>query len=147
MAVTTKRTGDIQVTGLAELSRALKGLDKGLAKELRLANKEVATDVVRGATGRGLALGGVAAKTAPTLKVAAGQSSAAVVLDAATYPWAGGAEFGGQRRSTTMQFQPWRGAGPDAGYFVYPEIREGSDERAATYEERVDRLLKRAFPD
>lgn len=32
-----------------------------------------------------------------------------------------GAEFGGQRRSTTRQFKPFRG---DQGYFMFPQVRD-----------------------
>lgn len=35
-----------------------------------------------------------------------------------------GAEFGGGARPTTRQFAPWRGKGEDAGYMLFPTIRE-----------------------
>ena len=51
-----------------------------------------------------------------------------------------GAEFGGQGRPTTQQFQPFRG---HEGYFIYPAIRDNADHIEATYLKAVDDILKR----
>lgn len=142
MARTTRvRSSDaIHVEGLTELNRSLKAMDSNLPKQLRAANKDVATEVAHGAQSAAYALGGVAAKTAPSIKASAGVTSAGVALGGPDYPFAGGAEFGSARYP---QFKPWRGNGSDAGYFVYPTIRDKVDDIQRTYEEAVDDLIKR----
>lgn len=137
------RTGAVEVTGLRELNKALKELGPEFPKEMRKTNKSVADEVRNDARGKALSLGGVAAKTAPTLKSSSGTNSAGVSLGGTTAPWAAGAEFGGGRRSTTRQFKPWRGSGPDAGYFVYPTIRENADDIVDAYNEAIGDLLQR----
>lgn len=141
------RTGTVNVEGLRELSKALKEMGPEFSREMRLANKEVASDVADKARGAALTLGGVAAKTAPTLKASAGATSAGVAVGGGNAPWGAGAEFGGGRRPTTKQFKPWRGNGPDAGYFLYPTIRENAEEIEAQYREALDDLVARVGLD
>lgn len=136
-----KKTGAIEVHGLAEVSRALKGMDKGFARELRGANKDAATTVAGDARSNAYSIGGVAAHVAPSLKASAGATSAAVSGGGPAHPAFGGAEFGSNR---FKQFSPWRGNGRMAGYFVYPAIRENEEEIVRTYTEALDRLLIRA---
>jgi len=139
--VTRIRSGAVQVEGLRELSRALKQLDAQFPKELRAANKAAAETVATRARARALGLGSVAAKTAPSIKATAGAQSAGVGFGGAAYPFGGGAEFGSQRYK---QFQPWTGNGPDAGFFVYPTIRDDDAEWFGEYEEAIDGLLRKA---
>jgi len=141
------RTGDIQVSGLRELNKALKDLGPEFPKEMRKVNKEVATGVKDHALRNALALGGTAAHIAPSLKASGGVNSAAVALGGAAHPAAGGAEFGGQRRPTTQQFKPWRGSGSNAGYFLYPAIREDADDIYNDYLGALDDLVKRVGLD
>jgi hypothetical protein len=141
MATQRVRTGAIQVTGLRELSRSLKKMDDPAAsKELRSANKRIAEMVAEDARGAAYAVGGVAAHVAPSIKASAGQQSAGVALGGSAYPMAGGAEFGSQRYK---QFKPWRGNGPDAGYFVYPAIRQDLDRIESEYGKALDELARK----
>lgn len=142
-----KRTGDIKVEGLRQLAAALKELDGDFAKEMRATNKEVATGVKDHAVRNALSLGGTAAHIVPSLKASSGVQSASVALGGAAHPAAGGAEFGGQRRPTTQQFKPWRGSGSNAGYFLYPAIREDADDIYNDYLEALDDLIHRAGLD
>lgn len=135
-----KSSDSIHVEGLRELSRSLREMDKALPRELREAGKDVAKTVAGAAQSRAVGLGGVAAKSAPSIKPSAGITSAGVAFGGPAYPFAGGAEFGSFKYP---QFKPWRGAGSDAGYFVYPAIRDKSDEIQATYEDKVNALIKR----
>ena len=141
------RTGDIQVEGLRELHRALKALDveggSELSKELRGAHKEAADGVRSKAYGRAMSIGGVAAKAAPSLKARAGAQSAGVAVGGAAYPFGLGAEFGAYRYK---QFSPWRGNGSDAGYFLYPTIRDEADSIIEPYLEALDAVTRKAFP-
>ena len=68
-----------------------------------------------------------------------------------------GAEFGAARnqlRNTQRgpvagwnQFEPWRGSGPDTGYFLWPTIREEADRIVEAIDEALEPLWKRAFPE
>lgn len=143
MARTTrvKASDAIHVEGLTELNRSLKALDAKLPKELRAANKDVATHVAGVAQSNAYSLGGVAAKfLAPSIKPSAGITSAGVGFGGPAWPAAAGAEFGSIKYK---QFEPWRGNGSEAGYAVYPAVRSEIDEMQHTYEQSVDHLIKK----
>lgn len=138
----------VRVEGLADFIRELKALGNGLPRELGRANKEAATLVADAAESRARALGGVAAKSAPSIRAAAMQRNAAVNLGSASAPWALGAEFGALR---WHQFQSWRGNqwNPDSGgvgYFLHPAVRETRDEFLDVYGRILDELARKAFP-
>lgn len=131
----------VQVEGLNELNRALRGLGGSeLQKELKAAGLEVAKEVTSAARSRALSLGGVAAKTAPSLKATGRNTGAGVSFGGARFPFAAGAEFGSYQYA---QFKPWRGNQSDAGYFLYPTIRDKSDTIAETYQGAVDELVRK----
>lgn len=144
--MTRVRSGLVNVEGLRELSRSLDELGPDLKREVRQANKEAATFVADKAGSRARSLGSTAAHAAPSIKASAGYTSAGVGFGGAAHPEAPGAEFGGQRRPTTQQFEPWRGNGSRAGYFVYPTIREETEKILEPYEEALDRVARKAFP-
>lgn len=138
----------VRVEGLRDLSRHLRAIDKSLARDLRIANKAAAETVLAEARRRASSLGGVAAKTAPTLRASGEQQRATVRLGGARAPYALGAEFGAKRY---RQFKPWRGnqwggfsGGP--GYFLHPAIRETADEIVGQYGNLLDKLTAKAFP-
>lgn len=140
MAKINAKGQGVKVTGLAELNKALKALGPEVQKELKAANFEVGSMVAGDAQSIALGLGGVAAKVAPSIKATKTASGAAVSFGGAAYPFAGGAEFGSLRYK---QFQPWRGNGSDAGYFLYPAIRQDVDQIEATYVQRIDEILSK----
>ncbi|HKY57854.1 MAG TPA: hypothetical protein VJL80_07435 [Aeromicrobium sp.] len=135
------KTGTIEVHGLRELNRALKKVEGGTPNALRDTNKKVAESVTSKARSRATGLGGVAAHVAPSLRANAGATSAAVAGGGAAYPMFGGAEFGAIR---FKQFQPWRGNGSDAGYFLYPAIRDEAPNIESEYREALDDLIRKA---
>lgn len=140
----TDRSESIQVQGLREFQAALKALDDRLPRELAQANYEAADHVVaREASRRARSLGGVAGKAAASIKAAKQQRAAAVSIGGPQFPFALGAEFGGQRRPTTQQFKPWKG---HEGYFLWPAIRETKPQFMEVYERAIDDLMRRAFP-
>lgn len=147
MAKTTRlkagaEDGAIRIEGLNELIARLKALETGAEVGIRLANKAAATEVASGATGRAASIGGVAAHVAPGIKASAGVKSGSVTLG--TDPAAAGAEFGGGARPTTQQFKPWLG---HTGYFLYPTIRDKSEQINATYRTALDEVIKKAGLD
>lgn len=131
--------GALNVEGLTELSKALRAIDKDTGKKLRVANKEVASFVADDARSAAQALGGVAAHVAASIKPAAGAGFAGVAGGGAAHPAFGGAEFGSDKYK---QFQPWRGNGEGAGYFVYPTIRRDGPRIDAEYRTTIDKLLQ-----
>lgn len=131
--------GAINAVGLPELSRALKAIDKETGTKLRGANKSVATFVADDARAAAQSLGGVAAHVANSVKPAAGAAFAGVAGGGPAHPAFGGAEFGSDKYK---QFQPWRGNGEGAGYFVYPTIRRDGPRIETEYRTTIDDLLK-----
>lgn len=71
-------------------------------------------------------LGDVHRHILPGILIIGGAAQSTIKLDLRKQPAILGAEFGGQRRSTTQQFRPYRGSGPRAGYFLYPSLRAES---------------------
>lgn len=134
----------VNVEGLEELSKALKQMDNGLDKELRKAGREVAKFVTADAKGAAAGLGSTAAKSAPSLRASAGAAYAGVSLGGGGYPFALGAEFGGRGRPTTQQFQPWRGSGEGAGYFLYPTILRDQQRIEDEYGQALDDVIRKA---
>lgn len=137
------RSGTVQVEGLRELSRALKAIGPDAQKELKDASKRVAAFVADDARAAAYSIGGVAAHVAPSIKPTGGVAGAGVAMGGASYPMAGGAEFGSYKYK---QFKPWRGNSTGAGYFLYPTIRENADRIQTEFTDAVDDIIKRRFP-
>lgn len=157
MARTTAENST-KVIGLSDLQRELRKLDKKLPSELKKVNLELAQKFARRAQGKARGLGSVAAKSAPAIKASAEQRFAIVrLLAGKQHPFAFGAEFGGGKHGKgnptpqggyTSQFKPWRGDGGNAGYFLYPTIRNRNNRRDDDdYLNAIEQLAKSAFPD
>lgn len=139
---------------VAGLRRALRDLPKEASAELREASLDIASDVAGKAAARARMVGGVAVYVAPTIKAKQDRIPKVVMGGLTRLPardgtprrgakqavgnvmW--GAEFGGQRRPTTQQFDPWRGNSTGAGYFLWPTIR---GESASIVERYGDALM------
>ena len=134
----------IEVEGLPQLQKALRQIDKALPREIRVINLDAAKIVAAAAARRARGLGGVARKSAPSIKAKAQQRRGTIAIGGPKFPFAPGAEFGSIRYN---QFKAWRGnqftqrtaAFEDhtTGYFLYPSIRA---ERVAVRESYVDAL-------
>lgn len=154
-----ERSGSIQVRGLRDLRSELKRLGnaKVLEAELATANEYVAEYVADKAEPRMRGLGSMGARAAQTLSASRSGVSARVSLGGNQFPGALGVEFGAIRdrlRATAggpmrgwNQFQPWRGTGMNAGYALYPTIRENAAQIGEIYYRELDEILSRAFPD
>jgi hypothetical protein len=127
----------VRVSGLKELDRALRQLGSELEDELKETDRTVAGAVADHARGIAHSIGGVAAKTAPSISA----SADGLGFGGGGYPFAGGAEFGAVRYK---QFKPWRGSGSAAGYFVYEAIRDDSEQIEDTYLEGLDNVTQRS---
>ena len=147
----------IDVEGLNEFRKALKATDKAFVKELGQEYKIIGRMIQSGAAQRAAALGGIAAKSADAVKASASTTALAVKLSSGSKtPWAFGAEFGGGKYGAgnpkptggyTTQFKPWKGNGPEAGYFLYPTIRAESAHIIEEFDKAIERVAAHAFPD
>jgi hypothetical protein len=148
----------VKVAGLRDLTRELRKLDDaGLIDELKDANMAVAELVVRSAQQRAAGMGRMENRAAQSLKPARQANRAAVHGGGPKTPFFGGAEFGAgqnQQRSTPHgvvtgwnQFEPWRGNGQGAGYFLYPAIRDDTAKIVDMYGDAIERITAKAFPD
>lgn len=148
----------IYLPGYDDLRKVLKEVgDIEGSKELKAAGHAVASEiVVPGAQARAAGLGALEQKAAATLKAARIDTGGAVRFGGG-FAAAFGAEFGAarnQRRNTSRglvtgwnQFQPWRGSGPDAGYFLWPTIHAETARIVEAIGEYLAPLFKRAFPE
>src|SRR5918994_7614584 len=128
----------IDVDGLKPLLRDLRRIDRDLPKTMRRQLLPVSQTVLRGAQAKASGLGGVHAHAARRgLRAGATQNTAWLRLLATKEPTILGAEFGGGRSPRPRQFPPGRGSGSGAGYFVYPTIRDKSDDIARDLENAV----------
>lgn len=154
----TNKAVRIDVRGMDEFRRALKQLDSQaeIEDQLKDVNKDVADLVVQKARAR--AFTPLQRKAAESLKAARQLRRAAVSGGGARYPFFGGAEFGADRGISRIgprgrryvghnQFEPWRGSSRDAGYFLYPAIRDNTEELVEMYGDAIDQLTRKAFPD
>lgn len=141
--------------GFDEARRSLKKLgDIERTREYKLANAEIARTVVIPAATANAATR-MERRAASTLVAVASDSGGAVRLGKG-FPAALGAEFGSDRNQrrrgrpggkvTTVtgwnQFKPWRGSDAGAGYFLWPAIREQTDEIVNRYDELFRKLFE-----
>jgi len=131
----------VSAEGLNKLNRDLKAISAEAQGELKEANVKVAKTEGDRARAAAFALGGVAAHVASGVTGGGGNAWAGIRLG--TDPAAMGAEFGGRGRPTTQQFQPWRGSGSGAGYFVYPTIRRDSEDIEREWTESIEDLMRK----
>lgn len=136
----TKST--VTVEGLDQFRRELRKLDdKTLIDGLKDANKQVGDIVVDEAKSR--AQTRLQVKAASTLRAGRQQARAVVTGGTARVPFFFGAEFGALQY---RQFSPWRGSGENAGYFLFPAIRDKREEVLDVYGVAIERLAAEAFP-
>lgn len=129
----------VVVHGADETAAALRRFEDDLDREIERANTKVADLVADEARATARGLGSTAARVSGSI-VVVDQGESAVVELGGGYPEAAGAEFGANQYP---QFQPWRGAGEDGGYFLYPAIRANEDQIDHEYTEALDGAMTR----
>ena len=152
----------IRIDGLQELLKGLRAEDESLVDIVKVANGKVAKLVRDKASVQAASLGRRGAvRAAATMKATQSLQSATLKLGNKNTPGALGEEFGAYRNLTRAvtrrnrhvtvlgwrQFQPWRGSGAGAGYFLWETIRNNRDEIRDTYLAELDRLHRVTFPD
>lgn len=145
----------VQVTGLRELRRALKEVDKDLPKELRAAHKDIAVFVAGRAQGAasGRAKGAIrprATQKAAKIALTSGRRGDALAVMMGQRRRSGWYGYRRYQRSKARQFRPWVGNQWDPGetggqpYEVGPAINASLDEVVEMYGDAIDRLVTRA---
>lgn len=142
----------IGMPGLPSLLRVLSKLPKELQNEIRDSATEIAETeakkIIQNAVWpqERLAASAVRARRDRIPVIVAGGAKRLSVSggrSGARRPRAGdvffGAEFGGQGRKTTMQFQPHNGT---EGHFFFPTLREDHDKIMDTWLDAVDGISK-----
>lgn len=140
----TDRSQAVTVPGLDDFRRDLKAMGDDLARELGQANRAAAEIVGDRARSKAQSLGGVHAKTGPSIKESGASATVRISIGGPKYPFALGAEFGSKQ---FLQFPVWAGNGDDAGYMLNPAIRETQGQFMAVYEQMLQDLSRRAYPD
>lgn len=124
-------------TFLSDIGRLQQRLPQSLADE----DTAQAGRIAKKARSFGEGLGSVHTKAAPGIKAINQRPIIRLFVD--EHPYILGAEFGGGRRPTTRQFPPWRGKGDEAGYMLYPTIREETEE-GSEFMESYGQIVQRA---
>jgi hypothetical protein len=152
------KSGAVRVDGLAEFRSQLKGVDdKELVKEFKQANYDIADEVVQHARFNAATVSRMAFAASETLRAARSGYQAEISL-ANKRGFELGAEFGASRNKTRNlpggrrvrgwnQFKPWRGSDNGAGYFLFPALRDISDDAVQKYNKRLGEITAKAFPD
>lgn len=147
---------DAEVPGLRELIAELRRSPERLDKKFRADFRRIAADVrdrARSAAASSRPMGPTRPRTnqpqhwrdlVNSIRSGAQSDSPTVSVGRPSVPWALGFEFGSVQH---RQFPPWRGAGPGAGYFFWPQVREAREEIAKRALEAIEDALKPAFPD
>ncbi len=142
------RTGSagIRVEGLRDLRAELRRADALWPRELGRANKEIVEElIVPGAKERMARVRPRAGHAViDSIRGSAASTRAQVLAGGARVPHYFGKEFGSIRYK---QFPPWRGNKGEAGYAIWPTIREKREEFIGRYLQMLRRLTDRAFPD
>ena len=135
------------VEGLDVLVRDLRSEPERLDKELRTGLKNIAVKVRDEARERAGALTHPrpGRKVIASLTASSSGKDSRVSIGGPNVPWALGHEFGSL---VFKQFPPWRGNKQDAGYFLWPTIREAREEEIPrAVDALIDEFRQRAFPD
>jgi hypothetical protein len=130
--------GKIQVTGLREFQRALKAMDAGLPKQLRLALNEASKEVIDYAAARMPKRTG---RAAASLKARSTQKAARVGLGGGKAPYAPWLDFGGEGR---VKGRPARREFIKSGRYVYKGLEVKRDKVTEIMSEALTQLAKDA---
>jgi len=137
-------------TTVEGMNAALRALPREANAKLRDASVAITSVIAAEASSRARSQGGVAALVAPTIRAARDRYPLIRMGSSKVLPTEGdgwkrksrkggrqtvgdvmwGAEFGGGARPVTRQFRPHLG---QTGYFLWPTVRDRSDETAAAY--------------
>ena len=111
----------VHIDGYRSLVRDLATLAPDAEQAVKAMNVRISDRIIASAQARASAAGRQATRAAGQLRAFKSARAGGVNLRATrAVPYAMGAEFGARR----PQLPPWRGSGTNAGYFLWPAIRE-----------------------
>lgn len=122
----------VRVDGLRDLQRALRGISKEAAKELRLALREIAAEIAKSASAKVPRRSG---RAASSYKPRASGAGAAIAFGGTRAPYAPWLDFGGRVGVNKSVSRPFI----REGRYLFPTIGENSDE----IKNRADEAMKR----
>lgn len=141
----------VYVEGLNAFRRQCNEAGNNIDKRLKEINVTISDQIIDVARGYAAGVNLQAEKTAEALKPYRSAVAGGINLRATPQtPYAMGSEFGanpddervsasGRRYIGYRQFQPWRGSGEGAGYFVWPAIRQA--DVFTQYQTALDALI------
>lgn len=130
-----------EIKGLTQFLRLLSKLPKDLQADVRDASGSIASDLITGAKQaahapqQSLAASGLKVKRD---RIPAIRTGGAIRAGVSAKDIFYGAEFGGQRRSSTMQFPVHRG---QRGYWLYPTLRSRKRKYVGLWADAVDKAF------
>lgn len=139
----------IEIVGIKETMKLLKGMDKELSKQARQISFDITdqeANAIRDRAGRSgnrqsiMAARSVKAKRDRVPTIQGGGSMRLSPSKGKKVPAEKvffGAEFGGQGRKTTMQFRPHLGR---TGYFFWPQLRDDTDQMFEDWSKALQKL-------
>lgn len=153
----------LEVEGLRAFRKGLRSIDANLAKGIAKKSKTIADElIVQPARSKAASLhvrnlaGGMTHpghEVVSAIRASGNQREAAVLFGKASVPQALGMEFGstGQKTSRNKrpspQFAAWRGNKEEAGYFLWPTIRDAMPAAEQAYIQMIEDIAGEAFPD
>lgn len=151
----------VELIGFKEFVRDLRSMSADLPKEMRRAEKRIATDVAESAQGIASGMGGVQARAAGAIRGYATQTQASVGIGAgAGYPmaavafwgalrktgWNAGARAGARRQHPAWVGTSWEPGVAGQGPYAINDALAGYDVLGA-FAEMVTDMAAKAFPD
>ena len=163
------RSSAIAVIGLREFQREIKKVitEGGATGEtlLKDANWRVAQYIVEKSQARAATIGKLQNKAASGMTASRTAQRAQISTNVDRVPFFFGAEFGAKpdilrrerkaagwagpgRYRGYRQFLPWKKpGGGNTGYFLFPTMREESDNIREMYGQELDKIMRDVFPD
>ena len=162
MARARRTDATVNVKGLDQFRRELRKIQQEGGADgislLKEANTRVANYVIAKAQAKAAGVGRMQHKAALSMRAGKQQARATIIGGGAKMPYFFGAEFGaypGVRRTRNNrnfvgfnQFERWKRPGNgNAGYFLFPTMRDESRKIIDMYGDELDKIAATAFPD
>lgn len=145
----------VRIEGLTEFRKELRKVaGKDGLDALKAVNVKVAEMIVERTKPK---MSKKSTRSAASLKAAKTGNASFVRGGGKSAPMFGGVEFGSYRNQSRAtrrgpvkgwnQFDPWKGNGSGAGYFLYDTVRSSSDEVIKMYRDGMIDIARDAFPE
>ena len=131
-------TANVKVVGGNELARAWNGLPQDVQDAIAKVNAQLTRAIINDAKHWAQVTGKQQVRAAAQLESTTNPRTGKISLSSSTnLPYAMGAEYGSNQY---RQFKRWRGAGNNAGYFLWPALRD--NDAITAYSEMLATVIK-----